>query len=87
MSDVETESFPIVGIGASAGGLEALQEPVGVILSDSGFCYVIVQHLASDHPSIMDQLLAARTTIDVKKIVDGQEATPDTIFVIPAGPP
>lgn len=78
--------FPIVAIGASAGGLEALQEFAAAIPSDSGLCYVVVQHLAPDHPSIMDQLLGARAAIPVEAIRDGQEAEADTMFIIPPGP-
>lgn len=78
--------IPIVAIGASAGGLEALQKLVSAIPASSGMCYVIVQHLAPDHPSIMDQLLGAHSTIDVIKIEDGMRAEPDKVFVIPAGP-
>lgn len=79
-------TFPIVGIGASAGGLEALRELVTAVPARSGMCYVVVQHLAADHPSIMDQLLGDCASVPVCKIEDGMAARPDTIFVIPAGP-
>lgn len=78
--------FPIVGIGASAGGLEALQEFVAAIPNDSGIAYVVVQHLAPDHPSIMDKLLTAHARIAVRRIEDGDRVAPDTIYVIPPGP-
>jgi len=78
--------IPIVAIGASAGGLEALQKLVAAIPAASGICYVVVQHLAPDHPSIMDQLLGAHSAIDVIKIEEGMLAEPDRIYVIPAGP-
>lgn len=77
--------FPIVGIGASAGGLTALREFVAKIPSDSGFCYVIIQHLAPDHPSIMDQLLSTYTSLPVEKIEHGAMAEPNRIFLIPPG--
>ncbi|MGB3738463.1 MAG: chemotaxis protein CheB [Pontixanthobacter sp.] len=86
MSKEKYGQFPIVGIGASAGGLEALSEFVKAVPEDSGLAYVIVQHLAPDHPSIMDQLLESHTPIPVRKIEDGMAVEPDTIFVIPAGP-
>jgi len=79
-------AFPVVGIGASAGGLEALREFVQTVPSNSGMCYVIVQHLAPDHPSIMDQLLANHSKIAVVKIEDGLPLESDKIYVIPAGP-
>ena len=76
----------VVGIGASAGGLEALKEMVSAIPEDTGMCYVIVQHLAPDHPSIMDQLLSAHSMVPVIKIEDGMRAEPDMVYVIPSGP-
>ncbi|MEO1153224.1 MAG: chemotaxis protein CheB, partial [Pseudomonadota bacterium] len=75
----------IVGIGASAGGLEAVSDLVGHIPENSGLCFVIVQHLAPDHPSIMDQLLSGHTALPVCKIEDGMAAQPDAVFVIPPG--
>ncbi|MWV28955.1 CheR family methyltransferase [Aurantiacibacter rhizosphaerae] len=78
--------LPIVGIGASAGGLEALNELVGAIPSNSGIAYVIVQHLSPDHVSMMDQLLANHTQLPIKKIEDGMRAQADTIYVLPSGP-
>ena len=78
--------FPIVGIGASAGGLEALRDFVQAVSPGSGMCYVVVQHLAPDHPSIMDQLLASHSKIPVVKIENGLPLEPDKVFVIPAGP-
>ena len=76
---------PVVGVGASAGGLEALQTLVGRIPPDSGASYVVVQHLSPDHASIMDQLLGARTTLPVVTIEDGATLAPDTVYVTPAG--
>lgn len=84
--DKDIPEFPIAGIGASAGGLSALQEMVGKIPPDSGFCYVIIQHLAPDHPSIMDQLLEPHTSLPIDKIKDGMSAKPNQIFIIPPGP-
>jgi two-component system CheB/CheR fusion protein len=78
--------FPLVGIGASAGGLEALQSFVQAIPSQTGIAFVIVQHLAPDHPSIMDKLLNAHSRVPVRKIEDDLEIEPDMVFVIPPGP-
>lgn len=80
------DCIPVVGIGASAGGLEALSSLVNAIPDRSGLAYVIVQHLAPDHPSIMDQLLESHTNVPVRKIADGMKIEPNTIYVIPAGP-
>lgn len=86
MADDKQKLVPIVGIGASAGGLEALGEFVRAIPENTGLAYVIIQHLSPDHPSLMDQLLSAHAAVPVVKIVDGQEVRPDIIYVLPAGP-
>ena len=80
-----TDGPAVVGIGASAGGLEALQSFVQAIPADSGLCYVIVQHLAADQPSLMAKLLAAHSALPVHRIEDGDEVAADQIFVIPPG--
>ncbi|MGB7428862.1 MAG: chemotaxis protein CheB, partial [Microcoleaceae cyanobacterium] len=82
----EDTQFPVVGIGASAGGLEALRDFVKAVQPNNGIAYVIVQHLAADHPSIMDQLLASHSKLPVVKIENGMKVEPDTVYVIPAGP-
>lgn len=76
---------PIVGIGASAGGLEALTEFVQAIPNDSGAIYVVVQHLAPDQPSLMDRLLGAHAPIPVTRVEDREIAAPDHIYIIPPG--
>lgn len=86
MSKPDTEICPVVGIGASAGGLEALSELVKAIPERSGLAYVIIQHLSPDHPSMMDQLLATHAVVPVRKIEDGESVQPDRIYVLPAGP-
>lgn len=81
-----TELPTVVGIGASAGGLEALQDFVHAIPNDSGLAYVIVQHLAPDQPSLMDKLLRAHTPVPVSRIEDGGAIEPDHVYIIPPGP-
>ncbi|MCK0169081.1 PAS domain-containing protein [Jannaschia sp. S6380] len=81
----ETTDHPVVGIGASAGGLEALQQLVEKISPDSGASYVVVQHLSPDHDSIMDQLLQAHTRLNVRQMRDGMELEPNAIYVNPPG--
>jgi two-component system CheB/CheR fusion protein len=76
----------IVAIGASAGGLEALEAFVHAIPNDSGLAYVVVQHLAPDQPSLLDKLLSAHTPLPVSRIEDGAEIVPDRVHVIPPGP-
>ncbi len=63
-----------------------MRDLVAAVPADAGLCLVVIQHLAPDHPSIMDQLLSAHSKLPVKKIEHGVEAAPNTIFVIPAGP-
>lgn len=82
MSELPT----VVGIGASAGGLEALQDFVHAIPNDSGIAYVVIQHLAPDQPSLMDKLLRAHTPVPVSRIEDGGAIEPDHIYIIPPGP-
>ena len=66
--DVETGDlveFPVVGIGASAGGLESLERLFSEIPVDTGMAFVVLQHLSPDFKSVMDELLARRTAMPV----------------------
>lgn len=85
-SNSRAQSVTIVGIGASAGGLEALNALVKSIPAQSGIAFVIIQHLSPDHPSMMDKLLSTHTKVPVAKIEDGAEIRADHIYVLPAGP-
>ncbi|WP_425098684.1 chemotaxis protein CheB [Tropicibacter sp. S64] len=73
----------IIGVGASAGGLEALRALVAAIPKTSGFAYVIVQHLSPDHPSLMDRLLQEVSKIPVAVLKAGDRIEPDRIYVSP----
>ena len=75
--------FPIVGIGASAGGLEALEQFFDNMPVDTGMAFVVVQHLSPDFKSLMDELLARHTTMDIHRVIDGVEVKPDSIYLIP----
>ena len=75
----------IVGIGASAGGLEALEQFFRNMPADSGMAYVVVQHLSPDFESLMDKLLARETTIPIRLIEDGIEVAPNSIYLLPPG--
>ena len=81
--------FPVVGIGASAGGLEALEQLVGATVGDgapeTGMALVLVQHLDPNHDSILADLLSRRTNLRVRQVEDGDRLEPDTLFVIPPG--
>ncbi len=75
--------FPIVGIGCSAGGLEALERFLTHLAADSGLAIVIVQHLAPDHDSALPDLLHRTTSLDVVEAGDGMVVEPDRVYVIP----
>ncbi len=75
--------FPIVGIGASAGGLEALEQFLGHVPAGSGMAYVIVQHLDPTHKGIMPELLQRTTGMKVIQVKDRTRVQPDSVYVIP----
>jgi len=75
--------FPIVGIGASAGGLEALELFLGNVPPDSGTAFVIVQHLDPTHKGIMPELLQRVTKMEVLQVKDNMTILPDHVYVIP----
>jgi chemotaxis methyl-accepting protein methylase len=76
-------SFPIVGIGASAGGLEALEQFLGRVPAGSGLAFVIVQHLDPTHKGIMPELLQRATGMKVLQVKDRTRVRPDCVYVIP----
>jgi chemotaxis methyl-accepting protein methylase len=76
-------AFPIVGIGASAGGLEALELFLKHVPEDSGMAFVIVQHLDPTHKGIMVELLQRTTLMPVVQVRDRQKVAPNRIYVIP----
>src|SRR4030042_1423055 len=75
--------FPIVGIGASAGGLEALELFLRNVLPESGMAFVIVQHLDPTHKGMMVELLQRNTAMKVTQVKDRTRVQPDCIYVIP----
>ena len=72
----------IVGIGASAGGLKALQEFFGSLQSETGLAFVIIQHLSPDYKSMMKELLEKFTSMNVCRAEDGMIMEPDHIYLI-----
>jgi PAS domain S-box-containing protein len=73
----------IVGIGASAGGLEAFSELLPNLPLDAGVAYVLVQHLDPTHRSLLSEILGKTTGIPVSEITDNTKVEPDRIYVIP----
>ncbi len=78
------QNFPIVGIGASAGGLEAFKRLLAAIPESSGMAYVLVQHLDPNHESILPEILQRVTKIPVHEITDDIHLAPDHIYIIPS---
>lgn len=76
--------FPVVGIGASAGGLEAFKRFITAIPSESGMAYVLVQHLDPNHESILTELLQKITKLPVSEITNEVKVHPDHIYIIPS---
>ena len=77
------QNFPIVGIGASAGGLDAFKRLLTEIPENSGMAYVLVQHLDPSHESILPEILQRVTKIPVHEITEDIHLAPDHIYVIP----
>jgi len=75
--------FPIVGIGASAGGLEALEQFFENLPVESGMAYVIIQHLDPTHVSIMPDLLQRITPMKVLQATDSLLIKPNHVYIIP----
>jgi two-component system CheB/CheR fusion protein len=73
----------VAGVGASAGGLEALESFFDHAPVDSGVAYVVIQHLSPDFKSLMDELLSRHTRIKIKRVEDGMEVEGDCIYLIP----
>jgi two-component system CheB/CheR fusion protein len=75
--------FPIVGIGASAGGLEAIEQFLRHVPEGSGMAFVIVQHLDPTHKGIMSELLQRATSMKVSQVKDRTRVRPHCVYVIP----
>lgn len=75
--------FPIVGIGSSAGGLEALKNLFSNMSSDTGMGFVLIQHLDPSHESTMAELLERYTDMEVLVIQDNMPVQPNKVYVIP----
>ena len=75
--------FPIVGVGASAGGLEAFKQLLAALPDDTGMAYVLVQHLDPRHESIMAELLAKGCRMPVSEIREDTAVAPNHVYVAP----
>jgi chemotaxis response regulator CheB len=80
-----SQPIGVVGIGASAGGLEGFTELLKHLPPSTGFAFVMIQHLDPSHDSILPELLAKATTMAVTLAKDGMRVRPNEVFVIPPG--
>ncbi|MCF7701768.1 CheR family methyltransferase [Loktanella sp. M215] len=79
-----TSDLPfVVGIGASAGGIDALSQLFERIPSDSGMAFVVVTHLSPDRESLLHTILARKTSLAVKVARDGEKVEQDVVYVMP----
>ncbi len=79
----DARSFPIVGIGASAGGLEALEQFFKTVPVDCGMAFVVIQHLDPTRKALMAELLQKSTALPVTEAKDRMKVEPNHIYVIP----
>ena len=78
-----SRKFPIVAIGASAGGLEALAQFLGHVPVGCGMAFVVIQHLDPDHKGMMPELLQRTTLMPVVQATSRMKVRPDCVYVIP----
>ena len=75
--------FPIIGIGASAGGLEAFEQFFRNLPAENGMAFILVPHLAPDHASLLTEILQRCTSMSVVEVRDGMTVAPNSVYVIP----
>lgn len=78
-----TPDFFVVGVGASAGGLESLERLFSHLPADSGMAFVVLQHLSPDFKSLMDELLSRRTSMRVRQAEHNLVVEPNTVYLLP----
>ncbi|MHC9235266.1 chemotaxis protein CheB [Pseudooceanicola sp. 502str34] len=81
----DRERLCVVGIGASAGGLEAIREMLAGAQRDNNLAYVVVQHLDPNHESLLAELLARHTDLPVRQLSGGEKVTAGHVYIIPPG--
>ena len=80
-----TAEFPVVGIGASAGGLDACRKLLASLPADNGMAFILIQHLDPTHESMMVELLTPHTAMTVRQAAEGMPVEPNFVYVIPPG--
>ncbi len=77
------EMFPVVAIGASAGGLEAFTQLISHLPTTTGMAFVLVQHLDPNQPSLLSEIMGRTTEMPVLEVVDGVAIAPNHVYVMP----
>jgi two-component system CheB/CheR fusion protein len=77
--------FPVVGIGASAGGLEPVKRLLRALPADTGMAFVLIQHLDPTHSSMLTEILSRATSMPVSEVTDRMAVEPNRVYVIPPG--
>ncbi|MGY3436871.1 MULTISPECIES: chemotaxis protein CheB [unclassified Marinovum] len=83
MNEVATEKLTIVGVGSSAGGLEAIRELVATLPVNVPVSYVVVQHMSPHHKSLMTELVARQTHLLVENVEDGIRPQANVVYITP----
>ena len=78
-------TFPVVAIGASAGGLDAVKKILSNLSVDTGMAYVIIQHLDPTHESLLTSILSKQTTMNVVEVTEHIRLEPNCVYIIPPG--
>jgi len=81
--DNQNELLPVVGIGASAGGLEAFTELLNYLPTDTGMAFVMIQHMPPESESVLSLILGRATQMPVHEVLDGMAVAPNQVYVIP----
>src|SRR3954462_12912209 len=81
--DSGAKPFPVDGIGASAGGVEAVSGLLDHLPPDLNMAYVVIQHLSPSYDSILPEILQKRTKMPVHRVVDGMPVEANNVYVIP----
>ncbi len=82
-SATKTTLFPIIGIGASAGGLEALEQLLGNVPDNTGMAYIVIQHLDPTQKGMLPELLQRISKMKVFQVEDNMKVRPNCVYVIP----
>jgi two-component system CheB/CheR fusion protein len=77
------KEYPIVAIGASAGGIEAITELLKHLPADTGMAYVYIQHMDPDHESMLPSIIGRATRMPVQEAKEALRIKPDNLYIIP----